>query len=302
MTRAWSNASAEGALTLVVGWRAGRKKLDGGWIELTDDVASSLRGVAQAAMAELASREPKVYSFESHLEPEEFFTVPQTLLEYGNELLALVRSSSDLQKITASQLPGRPLLFYASVIGNEPETRTAFVRTANPVMAASAGRILTRLRGSLTALSEPVFSFDRRVDFIVTSDGIAVLNANSFDRLFRDMPAILERIPEWLHDVSAHLPIDDAALAELSERCEKDSRLRRRLQAIRDRGHLANVTLNDVRKEAERQGLDPNEVVRDGRLAVEGIDAPTLLKLLNEDLMTGGLSGSRFSVDRKSPR
>lgn len=302
MTRAWSNASADGALTLVVGWRAGRKRLDGGWIELTEDVANSLRGIAQAAMAALAAREPKAYSVDSHLEPEEFFTVPETLLEYGNELLTLVRSGSDLQKITASQLPGRALLFYASIIGDEPETRTAFVRTANPVMTASAGRILTRLRGSLTVLSEPVFSFDRSIDFVVTSDGIAVLKANSFDRLFRDMPAILERIPDWLHEVSAHLPIDDAALAELGERCEKDSRLRRRLQAIHDRGHLANVTLKDVRKEAERQGLDPNEVVRDGRLAVEGVDIPTLLKLLNEDLMTGGLSGSRFSVDRKSPR
>jgi hypothetical protein len=302
MTRTWSNASAEGALTLVVGWRVGRKKVDGGWVELTEEVANSLREVAQGALAALGEREPKAYSVDSHLEPEEFFTVPEPLLEYGNELVTLVRSGADLQKITAAQLPGRPLLFYASVIGDEPEARTAFVRTANPVMAASAGRILTRLRGSLTVLSEPVFSFDRRIDFIVARDGVAVLNANSFDRLFRDMPAILERIPEWLQEVSAHLPIDDAALAELGERCEKDSRLRRRLQAIRDRGHLANVTLKDVRKEAERQGLDPNDVVRDGRLAVEGMDIANLLKLLNEDLMTGGLSGSRFSVDRKSPR
>lgn len=75
-----------------------------------------------------------------------------------------------------------------------------------------------------------------------------------------------------------------------------------RLRAIYERGHLAELTIDDVRAEALRQGLEPDELIVDGELSLQNGDAPTMLKLLNEDLMIGGLTGTRFEVDRKTPR
>lgn len=296
------SVDAVGDLTLVVGWRVGRR-IEGGRVEVTEEVAAHLRATAELAASDVTAREPKEYAADAHLEEEEIFVVPADDLEYENDLVAIVRAGTGLRRITAADLPGRRLLFYASVIGNDPEARTAFVRKSNPMMVAGVGRILTRLRQSLTTVEEPVFAFDQRVDLIVGPSGLVISNQAAFEQLFKDLPRLLQHIPEWLADVSAHLPIEANSIAELERRCKTDSRLRRRLQAIRDRGHLANVGLADIRAEAVRQGIDPDSVIVDGHLVVKGTtEASDLLKLLNEDLMTGGLSGERFAVERKARR
>lgn len=290
-----------GAVTLVVGWRAG-KHVVGGRVEVTDEVATVLREIADGAADLAAARDAKPYSGDSHLEDEEVFEVPAAAVPADNEIVGVVRAAAALGRISANDLPAKPLLFYAPVIGDDPDNRSGYVRTTNPVMSAGQGRILTRLRGSLTTLKEPVFSLDRRVDFIVNLDGLIVLNQRPFERVFRDLPAILDRIPEWLGEVTTALPLEAASLADLQVRCVSDTRLRRRLRSIHERGHLSTVTLDQIRVEATRQGIDPDKVIVDGMLRTTDIDAGTLLKLLNEDLMVGGLTGTRFEVDRKTPR
>lgn len=293
--------STKGAITLVVGWRHG-KGIEGGRVDLTEDVAAYLRAVADAAADDVAQRDEKTYTGDSYLEDEEVFVLTGDAVPVDNDLVRIVQSAADLQRVAAKSLPKKPLLFHATVIGDDPDTRTGYVRTTNAVVTAGPGRMLTRLRESLSTIDEPVFTFDGRIDFVVSGTGVRVLNQKPFERLFRSIPEILERVPEWLADVATTLPLTPEGLADLQAHCERNSALLRRLRSIHDRGHLATVTLDDIREEAERQGIDPDTVVVDGALSTSNITAGTVLKLLNEDLMVGGLSGARFEVDRKTPR
>jgi hypothetical protein len=49
-------------------------------------------------------------------------------------------------------------------------------------------------------------------------------------------------------------------------------------------------------------GLDPTEFIVDGCLVFDRASVKDILKLLNEDLFRGGLTGQDFQVDRKSAR
>lgn len=291
----------DGAVTLAVGWRQGKKIL-GGRVELTTEVADFLRTVASNAAQEIGERTDKPYSADSHLEHDEVFVLPVASALIESNIIDIVRNATPLPRIGAGDLPRKPLLFYAAVVGDDPTARTSFVRATNPVVTAGTGRVLTRLAQSLTSVSEPVFALERRVDLAVTDDQIYVLNQATFERLFRDLPEVLDRIPDWLADATATLPMSASSLAALQERCEANGTLRRRLRAIYERGHLAQLTIDDVRSEAERQGLNAEALIVEGQLSLENVDAATMLKLLNEDLMTGGLTGTRFLVDRKTPR
>jgi Domain of unknown function (DUF4868) len=290
-----------GPMTLVVGWRSGNA-VELGRVKLTAAVAKKLREFCVAAVDSLATREQKSYSAEATVEPEEYMTVPRTTLSEENAVLSTVQGATRFAPVNARHLPEKPLLFYACVVGRAASQRVAFVRNTNPHLNAKTGRFMTALGDSLATLNRKVFSFEAQIDLIVLPDEVLVLNWPSFERLFRDEPTLLAEIPTWLDEVAEYLPIEEAAVLDLKERCRSDGRLRRRLRAIHERGHLAHVTIDQLGDEAKRQGIEPSLVIRDGKLNVGGIDAMTLLKLLNEDLMTGGLSGTRFSVERKAPR
>jgi hypothetical protein len=145
-----------------------------------------------------------------------------------------------------------------------------------------------------------VFLLDDRFDLIVVPEGVMVLNQVAFDLLFREAPELALRAPRWAEGIAQHLPFGDGAVDQLVQACETDTRLSRRLRSIHERGHLQDVSLDRVRREIKRQGLDVQEFIRDGSLVAN--DPRGLLYLLNEDLFVGGLSDTPYQVDRKSAR
>lgn len=296
-----AKVDTSGAVTLVVGWRRGTT-ITGGRVKLGREVASALRDVGSANLANLAAREAKAYTAETSLEREEYLLVPQSALDSAHPVFALIAGAAQLEALDAARLPERPLVFYAFVIGNDPSTRTGFVRKTNPIQGVGRGRFLTMLEDALVRLQTPVFSFDDRVDLLVLPEGLIVANLSAFELLFRGEDVLVERLPEFVAEIARHLPLSDDAAEELEYRARSDSRLRRRLLNLHERGHLASVTVADIRHEAKAQGLDPTGLIKNGKLVVDEIDAGTLLKLLNEDLFTGGLSGARFAAERKSAR
>jgi len=288
-------------VTLVVGWRRGGS-IVGGKVKLGRAVAGALRDVCSESLARLAGREAKAYSAETSLEPEEYLLVPQSALDSAHPVLSLIAGAAQLESLDAARLPQRPLVFYAIVIGDDPSMRTGFVRKANPIQGVGRGRFLTMFDDALVRLQTPVFAFDDRVDLIVLPEGLVVTNLTAFELLFKGEEVLVERLPEFVAEIAVHLPLDDEAAMELESRARSDSRLRRRLVSLHERGHLASVSLADIRREARVQGLDPKKLIRGGKLVVSEIEAATLLKLLNEDLFIGGLSGARFAAERKSAR
>ncbi len=290
-----------GDVTLVIAWRK-RTSIEGGRVKLGNDVADSLRDICARSLDDLATREAKTYSAETALDPEEYLVVPEALLDADHPVLDLVARVARLETLDASGLPDRPIVFYAMVVGDDPAARTTFVRKTNPVLIARRGRNLFSLGDALVRLETPVFAFDDRVDLVVLPEGVIVANLIAFELLFRGEAVLVQRLPEFVAEIAAHLPLADETAKELQERAATDSRLRRRLLSLHERGHLATVTLTDIRREAKAQGLDTTKLIKHGKLVIDEVDAGTLLKLLNEDLFTGGLSKMRFAVERKSAR
>jgi hypothetical protein len=288
------------ALSLIVGWKQNRG-FTGGEVRVAARVGTHLRSACERTLERVSSREPRSYTPDMQLEEEEVLIANDPDLVADSPIAAIVLPTEPLPVIGAGSLPSRPLQFYAVRIrinGGE----IAFVRKANPRTPAKAGRMFALLGNTLTRIGGPVFGLDDYFDLIVTEDGVLALSQAYFELLFRETPALQQRIPEWVAAIDEHIPLAGDGAARLAERARTDGRLRRRLRSIAERGHLPGVTLERVRRHLAEAGL-PEERFLDGdELRYDDENPFELIYLLNEDFFQGGLTDAAFRSDRKSPR
>ena len=290
-----------GGLGLVVAWRTGANTIQIGQINVSPQVAEQLRINVRNFVEGVDQREPRAYATEGALEPEEFFAIPAGLVTDNLRILARSRSLADLDLVTANDIRRRNLLFYAVVIG-PPDDAAVFISKSNPSRIAQRGFLITTMRDGLSRINDPILIFDPMFDIGATRTGLAVIEQPVFELLFRQTEMLRAVVGSWVHEVAGHLPMDPDDETALIARVQRDSRLGRRLRAIHERGHLRDVPIERIREEIERNGLDPDRFVENGRLVWEEADTPTLLRILNEDLFTGGFSGVPFIADRKTTR
>lgn len=289
------------ALTLVVGWRRG-KQLDGAMVPVAGAVEEELEAACREMLGRLQEWEAVDYGPDAHVETGEYMAVPRRVVaDEAYEVLDLLQRASGLDRLSAARIPGH-LWFYAAVVGDEPEQRAAFVRKVDPHKSANPGRFFTVLGEVLSKIDEPVFMLEHRFDLVVVDGGLAVANLAAFETLFRGAPELERRISTWARAISDYLPIAEEGADRLVAAAERDSRLARRLRSIFERRHLENVTIDRLRREIRAQGLDEAELIEGGALVVDEENPGTLLRLLNEDLFVGGLSGTHFAADRKRVR
>jgi hypothetical protein len=162
--------------------------------------------------------------------------------------------------------------------------------------------MLALLGNTLSRIGGPVFGLDDYFDLIVSEDGIVAVSQHHFELLFRETPALQQRIPDWVQAIEDHLPLAADGAQRLAERAATDGRLRRRLRSIVERGHLATVTPERIRAHLRQAGLDPARFLDGDQLRFDDSNAFDLLYLLNEDLFQGGLTDAPFRSNRKSPR
>jgi hypothetical protein len=289
------------ALTLVVAWRRG-KQLEGAMVSVAGEVEEELRAACEETLGWLQECAVVAYGADAHVESGEYMAVPLGVVtDEAYAVLDLLARASALDRLSATRIPSQ-LWFYAAVVGDEPERRAAFVRKADPHRSAKAGRFFTALGEVLSKIDEPVFVLEHRFDLVVVEGGLAVINPVAFETLFRSAPELANRIPYWAEAISDHLPIAGDGADRLVAAATQNSRLARRLRSISERGHLQNVTIDRLREEIKAQGLDEARLIEDGALVVYEEDPSTLLRLLNEDLFIGGLSGTQYAADRKRVR
>jgi hypothetical protein len=150
---------------------------------------------------------------------------------------------------------------------------------------------------------KPVFGLGDYFDLIVTEQGVVALNQAYFELLFRETPALQQRIPEWVAAIDQHLPFAGDGAQRLAERAATDGRLRRRLRSIVERGHLPAVKVERVREHIKQAGLLEDRFLDSSdELVYDDAHAFELVYLLNEDFFQGGLTDAGFRSDRKSPR
>lgn len=267
-------------------------------------VADALRDIVADSTARIAGMTGAAWAAQASWERDEYRIVQRRQLDDASLALQALerREHPDVDPTWAAEHPG---VLYAIAAGpqpadGQPDERLLFVRKINPVM--NLGRKVTVFwDGALRTVDFPLLSFDRNVDLVLAPGrGVLAVNGNAFELLFRDSPELVARTPEYARQLAAAVGATPATTQVLVDAAIGLARVRRRVLAIVERGHLSSVTATDLRAEFRRQGLDPAKYLANGRLSFGADDVPDVLRVLNEDLLTGGLSGQRFEVERKS--
>lgn len=288
-------------LSLIVAWKQG-DEYAGGEVRIAKNVAEHMHTACQRTLDTIAARDTRIYTPEMQLEQDdEVLVVEDPQLIGDSQVAAVVLPTQPLQLINAQSLPKRPLQLYAAVartsIGD-----VAFLRKANPHTAVRAGRLYTLLGASLTRIGGPIFALDNRFDLVVTEAGVVALRQDHFELLFREIPALQQHIPQWVGAIETHLPFAHDGATRLAERASTDGRLRRRLRSIAERGHLAHVSIDQIRQHLREVGLPEANFLDGDQLRYDDANPFPLVYLLNEDFFQGGLTDVAFRSDRKSPR
>ena len=226
--------------------------------------------------------------------------VMQTNLADESDVVSALLGDADHPKEAPRAVAAEHLYLYALTSDTEAG-RIAMIKKQTPVKRASAGKRWALARDELTVIEDDPWQIHPHFDLVISTQGTYVLRLAALDQLLGDSTVLLARIGGWVTAVAASLPIAAGQAEVLIARCEESSRLRQRLRAINSRGHLSRVSIGDVEAHAQRMKLNPKEFIENGELIVSETNADQLLKLLNEDLFTGGLTGDPFVSGGKEP-
>lgn len=298
-------------INLTVGWRSG-KRLKLAQMILGKEVVGQFREVIADALDDLNQRTSEPWTPEADISPETYLTLHQDLLgeapllsaeHESMSFTAAVLAPEGLPVLHPSDLPTRDLELYVITVGGTPGSRAAFVRRSNPRRGLRAGRLLTSYHDVLTRIDDPVFGFDLDIDLVIVGDQVHVLSQVAFSKLFRDQDALKAQVPAWAGKIAAAIPMEALGRERLEARALRDSRLARRLETVANRGHLEDITTDELRKKMEEVALDPDLLLNaSGELTLEEDHIPHVLYFLNEDLFYGVLTNAGFRADRKAAR
>lgn len=287
------------ALSVIVGRKGDDAGVDAAKLALAADAAEAFRDLASETSQKLLDRVEVPYTVDAELDGQEVFVIDDDdELAELSDLTGLSDLAATLPVTAPNDLDLR-IQFYAVVVGDQ--ARVTLVKRTDPTISYQRGRWLAIAGEQLTKLEEPAFSFSPGFDFVLGPGWAIILNQTAFERLFRDIGLIDKHVQGWVQGITDHLPMTAESEAELLQVAHRDSRTWRRLREIRRRGHLAQVTMEEVETYAAGVGLDPNSIVVDGELVFDPSERFSFLHLLNEDLYRGALTDETFEAQRKSP-
>lgn len=287
----------DGPLSLVVD-AAPDSEWDARRLRLSKEAADAFRSMAHEVRDRIDAGDARAYGANAELSRDEFFLVDDasTVAELAVFREVVLRATS-LDPVAPSELSEK-IPLYAVGIGAD-EHRVALVKRTDPQLTHRTGRLLAIGRQRLERIDDPVFSFASDFDLVVAAGWVVVLNQHAFEMLARETGIVERNVARWITGITNHLPMAEESVKLLRRTALRDSRTWRRLKEIEQRGHLAMVSLEDVRDYAAAVDLEPDDVVRDGQLRFDPSQRFGFLHLLNEDLFTGRLTGERFESQRK---
>lgn len=272
-----------------------------GVIDTAANVTDYLHNLVGDVEDTLNQRTARRYSIEADMEDDEYLTTSLAQRAEEVALRADIVNLDAMRQVGSRDLMETKLTFYAVVVGSRPANRTAYVRKTNPMKIAKPGWGAFEFGDTLTSITNPIFVVEDSFDLILRPDAIDILRPSAFESLFYDLTGVDTKIRSWITNISKALPVESKTAKLLSEACRAKPRLRRRLQAIQERGHLRGVTVEQFRREVRRLGYDPARFLLDGQIAARMPDYGVLLQILNEDLFRGGLTDEEFAAERKTP-
>lgn len=300
----------KGSLTLSVAWRSG-PKLKLRRVETGHEVEQAFREIVSATAKDLNARTAEAWAPDADLTPETYLVIAQDQLGSSPELSSEFQGNSLVETLAAAQnippldqkLPSADLIFYAVTVDAVRGDRISFLRRTNPRRGLRSGRLFTALRDALVRIDAPIFAFDDYFDLVFASDQAAILSHSAFAALFRSQETLTAQVPRWVKELNKQVHLAPGSEELLVQRALRVTYLRTRLESIVMRGHLENLTVDDLRSAMKANDLDPDKLIdTSGQLVLEEEDIQPVLYLLNEDLFYGTLSNTPFRADKKAAR
>lgn len=322
-----AGVNTAGDITLVLGRRT-TTSVAGHRARIHNEVVDELRALCEATVSSLLDRQPVSYADDLNFDPETQYMVAETtelvahvpeprrgrrktdepterpLVETDAAARQVLADASSQPLIDAAEIERRKtFLFSAAVVGDNPTSRVAFVSAHNPYRSAERGRLVTLFGDGLRRVTDPLLIFRPDFDMVVTSTHVAILRADAFERVFREIDRMRSRIPVWSGALTSALPLDPGSAGRIEQVCQSNSRVARHVRSMYERGMLAGkFELSALRRQLQQQGFDPNRIIKQGKLVLEEEDIPDVLKVLDERLYTGWHSSTRWDVGSRSPR
>lgn len=317
----------EADITMVVAQRSG-KNLKGYRLAMHTDVVSELRSICRDTLSRLAARTSVPYAEDIAFDPESQYLLvptdalvahqvqsrrsrqraetpssPPVMVETDPAARRILDQASSLPDLDASELRKKTFLFYAAVVGDDPDRRVAFVDKWNPYKAGLSGKVATFFGDRLRRIEGPLLVFERAFDMVVTTTAMAVMDASAFEAIFRDIDLMAARIPVWSDATVLALPLDEGSAELIRTSCAKKSRVAKQARGLYERGALTKkFDIGSLRAEMEAQGLDADRIVTGEQLTLNESDVPLVLKLIDEKLYTGWHSETPWDVATRSRR
>ena len=288
------NLTMEGSLHLVVAWVSG-KSYSARLVKMSGEVADRLNSYAENAVSGLS--DPTPYAPDADMEDNSHMEAPRDEA-LDTVLIEELSKGASLNLATEHELRTKTFLCHALVVTSESNI-TLFVRKRSPIQLAKKSLLAAVVHGRLDELESPLFAFDNRYDAIITDQTVYVLDKRAFEGLFKNSPAILAKTSEWVNDVATVLPFADGSAAELDTILRRNSVLRSKFLAVKGRPYLHTITPDSLRSEMAKYGLDPADLMDGDSLKVTGQNAKDVLRLLNEDLFSGGFSQQHYAASAK---
>lgn len=307
---------------VILGVRAGARRLDGRRIDVHEEAFAELRSVCEPVAAELRDSTPRVYQPFAQLEPgEEYFRVeidelptkpqahrrsaaPETNDVDSADLVRLVASVDRLDPV--ADLDDFAYVFYA-ICWPADSGFAGFVKKTDPRRALRAGRRWFQYGDVLRRADPPDLVLEPNVDVVVTPTFVAARNPTAFKNLLNDVQVALAAVPRDVKAVRARLrhsvPLSKGAAAALEDAAMKRVSYARRLNLLPSR--LADVTLDEatLRKELRRVGVPARALIgASGEFDFGAEEVGVFLDVLEARYFDDRLGGERRRADRYSTR
>jgi hypothetical protein len=288
----------QAAATLVVAWQSGRTA-QARTVRAGGPVIDVLRQYAGESLERIIAGTGRQYNPDDEQDDDSSYLYAERDELLDTALLEQIEQGASLLLATTEEVRSQRLLLYALLVGNDPESRTAFIRKTNPVMLATKG-LVAIFNDTLYRVEQPIFAFDNSFDVILSADEVLILSQRNFEALFKESEAVLAKTEKWAEELGRHVPISADAQVWLAGRLRQNSVMRRKVESVLRSKYLDKLTIDELRRRMPEHGLDPDELISAGKLVINKDTEKSVLLLLNEDLWTGDFSGSKYASARKS--
>jgi hypothetical protein len=276
-------------------------------LQLSNDLAESFLLTAATTLRDLhhdiAKGDRTLETYDAGNVPDkhevEFHTPPA-----GSTPEAVVKALSTLQQLPvfdgkAATING--LVFHVIAIQRIGWSAIYLFRKYSKTKELGRSKKLVTLfsGGAFDKITEPVFIFDGMVDCIAVGGQMAILNKDSYHRIFQFFTEALQHAQQTLTQIQGAVPIDNAAQFEAD--CRSNALILVRLRGIADRNYFSSLSLATLEKKIKADGLpiQVSEIGRSKKLVYDPQHRWKFLRLLNDGFLNSDMTG-QIRSDRQA--